>query len=105
MCIGIFSFRAFDRRLARLAPPISSGVRQGGGAESAPPAGRVRLNTPAGRGLSALVVYASSAQLRTGIIDDVKTEIIRTKQIRGYCSSIPQHVKRRVVEVARFDGS
>ena len=39
MCIGIFSFRAFDRRLARLAAPISSGVRQGGGggAESAPP--------------------------------------------------------------------
>ena len=31
MCIGIFSFRAFDRRLARLAAPISSGVRQGGG--------------------------------------------------------------------------
>ena len=37
MYIGIFSFRAFDRRLARLAAPISSGVRQGGGAESAPP--------------------------------------------------------------------
>ena len=36
MCIGIFSFRAFDRRLVRLAAPISSGVRQGG-AESAPP--------------------------------------------------------------------
>ena len=52
MCIGIFSFRAFDRRLARLVAPISSGVRQGGGgAEYAPPAGRVRLNTPAGRGL------------------------------------------------------
>ena len=51
MRIGIFSFRAFDRRLARLAAPISSGVRQG--AEYAPPpAGRVRLNTPAGRGLS-----------------------------------------------------
>ena len=53
MCIGIFSFRAFDRRLARLAAPISSGVRQGG-AKSAPPAGRVRLNTPAGRGLNKL---------------------------------------------------
>ena len=49
MRIGIFSFRAFDRRLARLAAPISSGVRQG--AEyPPPPAGRVRLNTPAGRG-------------------------------------------------------
>ena len=51
MRIGIVSFRAFDRRLARLAAPISSGVRQGGGAEYAPPAGCVRLNTPAGRGL------------------------------------------------------
>ena len=51
MRIGIFSFRAFDRRPARLAAPISSGVRQGG-AEYAPPAGRVRLNTPAGRGLT-----------------------------------------------------
>ena len=50
MRIGIFSFRAFDRPLARLAAPISSGVRQG--AEYAPPAGRVRLNTPAGRGLT-----------------------------------------------------
>ena len=51
MCIGIFSFRAFDRRLARLAAPISSGVRQGGQNLPPPPAGRVRLNTPAGRGL------------------------------------------------------
>ena len=57
MRIGIFSFRAFDRRLARLAAPISSGVRQGG--RICPPAGRVRLNTPAGRGLRAdfSVVY------------------------------------------------
>ena len=37
MRIWIFSFRAFDRRLARLAAPSSSGVRQGGGAEYAPP--------------------------------------------------------------------
>ena len=37
MCIGIFSFRAFDRRLARLAAPISSGVRQGGGGRICPP--------------------------------------------------------------------
>ena len=43
MRIGIFSVRAFDRRLAHLAAPISSGIRQG--AEYAPsPAGR-RLNT------------------------------------------------------------
>ena len=52
MRIGIFSFRAFDRRLARLAAPISSGVRQGGRICPPPPAGRVRLNTPAGRGLT-----------------------------------------------------
>ena len=52
MRIGIFSFRAFDRRLACLAVPISSGVRQGGGGRICPPAGRVRLNTPAGRGLT-----------------------------------------------------
>ena len=46
----MFSFRAFDRRLARFAAPISSEVRQG--QSMPPPAGRVRLNTPAaGRGL------------------------------------------------------
>ena len=46
ICIGILSFRAFDRRLARLAAPISSGVRQLGqnmppqrGAEYAPQRG------------------------------------------------------------------
>ena len=38
MRTGIFSFRAFDRRLARLAAPISSGVRQGGG-RICPPSG------------------------------------------------------------------
>ena len=52
MRIRIFSFRAFDRRLARLAAPISSGVRQGRQNLPPPPAGRVRLNTPAGRGLT-----------------------------------------------------
>ena len=52
MCIGIYTFRAFDRRLARLAAPISLGVRQGGQNLPPPPAGRVRLNTPAGRGLT-----------------------------------------------------
>ena len=40
MCIGIFSFRAFDRRLARLAAPISSGVRQGG--QNLPPTSGAR---------------------------------------------------------------
>ena len=48
MCIGIFSFRAFDRRLALLAAPISSGVRQGGGAESAPPSGARSAEYPSG---------------------------------------------------------
>ena len=50
MCIGIFSFRAFDRRLARLAAPISSGVRQGGGGGGriCPPAGRVSAEYPSG---------------------------------------------------------
>ena len=37
MRIGIFSFRAFDRPLARLVAPISSGVRQGGGGQIMPP--------------------------------------------------------------------
>ena len=58
MGIGIFSFRAFDRRLARLAAPISSGVRQGDRiCCPPPPAGRVRLNTPAGRGLRHIEPY------------------------------------------------
>ena len=61
MCIGIFSFRAFDLRLARLAAPISSGVRQGGRICPPPPAGRVRLNTPAGRGLRGSVAGWSGA--------------------------------------------
>ena len=64
MWIGIFSFGAFDRRLARLAAPISSGVRQGGGGRICPPppAGRVRLNTPAGRGL---MVITSEREARS----------------------------------------
>ena len=53
MRIWIFLFRAFDRRLARLAAPISSGGRQGG--RICPPAGRVRLNTSAGRGLKYII--------------------------------------------------
>ena len=48
MRIGIFSFRAFDRRLVRLAAPISSGVRQGGGAEYAPPSGARSAEYPSG---------------------------------------------------------
>ena len=55
----IFSFWAFERRLARLVAPISSGVRQGG--RIRPPAGRVRLNTPAGRGLTLNRLGAFSA--------------------------------------------
>ena len=47
MRIGIFSFRACDRRLARLAAPISSGVRQGG-AEYAPPSGARSAEYPSG---------------------------------------------------------
>ena len=39
MRIGIFSVRAFDRRLARLAASISSGVKQGGGGRICPPSG------------------------------------------------------------------
>ena len=49
----IDSLRAFDRRLARLSPPVSPGVRQG--AELVPltlPAGRIWLDTPVGRGLN-----------------------------------------------------
>ena len=42
MCIGIFSFRAFDRRQARPAAPISSGVRQGGGQNMPPPPSEAR---------------------------------------------------------------
>ena len=46
MCIGIFSFRAFDRRLARLDAPISSGVRQGG--RICPPSGARSAEYPSG---------------------------------------------------------
>ena len=45
--------RAFDCRLARLAATIGSGDKQGG--NISPPAGRVRLKTPAGRGLTLLL--------------------------------------------------
>ena len=72
MCIGIFSFRAFDRRLARLAAPISSGVRQGGRICPPPPAGRVRLNTPAGRGLRSNIfnkVYIRELEILTLAIE------------------------------------
>ena len=48
MCIGIFSFRAFDRRLARLAAPISSGVRQGGAESAPPPSGARSAEYPSG---------------------------------------------------------
>ena len=52
MCIGIFSFRAFDRRLARLAAPIGSGVRQGGRiCPPPPPSGARSAEYPSGRGL------------------------------------------------------
>ena len=44
MRIGIFSFRAFDRRLAA---PISSGVRQGGG-RICPPSGARSAEYPSG---------------------------------------------------------
>ena len=47
-CIGIFSFRAFDRRLARLAAPISSGVRQGGQNLPPPPSGARSAEYPSG---------------------------------------------------------
>ena len=46
MRTGIFSFRAFDRRLARLAAPISSGVRQGG--RICPPSGARSAEYPSG---------------------------------------------------------
>ena len=58
MRIWIFSCRAFDRRLARLAAPISSVVRQG--VRICPPAGRVRLNTPAGRGLKLKILSSKN---------------------------------------------
>ena len=47
MRVGIFSFRAFDRRLARLAVPISSGVRQGGG-QNMPPSRARSAEYPSG---------------------------------------------------------
>ena len=79
MCIGIFSFRAFDRRLARLAAPISSGVRQGGAESAPPPAGRVRLNTPAGRGLTRqLLGYFATRDLLGG--GDVKRPHVITRE-------------------------
>ena len=46
MCIGIFSFKAFDCRLARLAAPIRSGVRQGG--RICPPSGARSAEYPSG---------------------------------------------------------
>ena len=52
MCIGIFSFRAFDRRLARLAAPISSGVRQGG-QNLPPPSGARSAEYPSGARVNA----------------------------------------------------
>ena len=48
MRIGIFSFRAYDRRLARLAAPISSGVRQGGAEYAPPPSGARSAEYPSG---------------------------------------------------------
>ena len=59
MCIGIFSFRAFDRRLARLAAPISSGVRQGGG-QNLPPSGARSAEYPSGARVNEPVVASSS---------------------------------------------
>ena len=90
MRIGIFSFRAFDRRLARLAAPISSGVRQGGRICS-PPAGRVRLNTPAGRGLS-----CGQSAFR----DDVVGSRLRSGRLRKLQTTI--FIQRRLVEVGIF---
>ena len=55
MCIGIFSFRAFDRRLARLAAPISSGVRQGGGGRICPPSRARSAEYPSGARVKVMV--------------------------------------------------
>ena len=54
MCIGIFSFRAFDRRLARLATPISSGVRQGAEYAPPPPSGARSAEYPSGARVNTL---------------------------------------------------
>ena len=62
MCIGIFSFRAFDRRLARLAAPISSGVRQGGQNLPPPPSGARSAEYPSGARVKRIVLTNDRAR-------------------------------------------
>ena len=95
MCIGIFSFRAFDRRLARLAAPISSGVRQGGGAESAPPpAGRVRLNTPAGRGLRHFGIPRYECTVDIQVLTSYLLEMQNLSKIKKWQSTVTATAKK-----------
>ena len=56
MRIVIYSFRAFDRRLARLAAPISSGVRQGAEYAPPPPSGARWAEYPSGARVNVLQI-------------------------------------------------
>ena len=68
MCIGIFSFRAFDRRLARLAAPISSGVRQGGRICPPPPSGARSAEYPSGARVNPETQRQQHCELNAGIV-------------------------------------
>ena len=89
MCIGIFSFRAFDRRLARLAAPISSRVRQGGGQNlPPPPSGARSAEYPSGaRAICQTYGVTSDHSLPLSTANDNK-EKRRTLSAAARCQSL-----------------